>query len=100
MQTNRQENLFFASYGLKDLNIVLRIFPHFIYLAPSVPYRNRVKQEGNSNLDCVLRTAVVAMSDGGQSAHAWRGGGVECQNSLQLDYISRCKSSVLPFDNR
>ena len=29
----------------------------------------RDKQEGNSNLDCVPRTAVVAMCDGG------RGGG-------------------------
>ena len=27
--------------------------------------RNSLEQGGNSNLDCVPRTAVVAMSDGG-----------------------------------
>ena len=33
------------------------------------------KQEGNSNLDCLPRTAVVPMSDGGQSVHARKGWG-------------------------
>ena len=28
------------------------------------------------------------------------GEGVISQNALQLDYISRCKPSVHPFDNR
>ena len=63
-----------------------------------------IEQGGNSNLNCLPRTAVVPISDGGQSAHAWKcvcgGGGVVSQNALQLDYISRCKPPLLHFDNR
>ena len=58
------------------------------------------KQKGNSNLDYLLRTVAVPVTSGGQSAHARGVGGEVLKNALQLAYLRRCKSLVLPFDNR
>ena len=50
-------------------------------------------QEGNSNLDCLPRTAVFPMSHGGHSAHAQRGTFQECPAARLYKQVQASSSS-------
>ena len=49
-----------------------------------------IKQEGNSNIDCIPRAGKPRSANPQNIS----------QNALQLDYTSGCKPSVLPFNKR
>ena len=51
---------------MSEILILVKLYCHFLpTMIQQQKERNSLEQGGNSNLDCVPRTTVVAMSDGG-----------------------------------